>query len=86
MRAQFERVGEGAVLNNSPYDLAAAVLCLEEAGAWSPDAYGAPLASRPLSVRGPNFRSHASRLERELHAKIAAAIEAGIERLATPSG
>ena len=27
-RAAFERVGDGAVLNNSPYDLAAAVLCL----------------------------------------------------------
>ena len=33
LRAEFEEVGGGAVLNNSPYDLAAAVLCLEEAGA-----------------------------------------------------
>ena len=32
MRAEFERVGRGAVLNNSPYDLAAAALILEEAG------------------------------------------------------
>ena len=40
MRAEFERVGGGAVLNNSPYDLAAAVLCLEEAGAVVTDAYG----------------------------------------------
>ena len=31
MRERFERVGGGAVLNNSPYDLAAAALCLEEA-------------------------------------------------------
>ena len=29
MRAQFEHVGGGAVLNNSPYDLAAAILCVE---------------------------------------------------------
>ena len=29
MREAFERVGRGAVLNNTPYDLAAAVLCLE---------------------------------------------------------
>src|SRR6266540_3477097 len=28
MRAEFERVGDGAVLNNSPYDLAAATICL----------------------------------------------------------
>ncbi len=33
LRAEFVRVGGGAVLNNSPYDLAAAVLVLEEAGA-----------------------------------------------------
>ena len=33
MREEFERVGGGAVLNNSPYDVAAAALVLEEAGA-----------------------------------------------------
>ena len=33
LRARFEEVGGGAVLNNSPYDLAAAVLCVQEAGA-----------------------------------------------------
>ena len=32
MREEFEQVGGGAVLNNSPYDLAAAVLICEEAG------------------------------------------------------
>ena len=40
MRAEFERVGGGAVLNNSPYDLAAAALCVEEAGGLVTDAYG----------------------------------------------
>ena len=40
MREEFERVGGGAVLNNSPYDLAAAALILEEAGAVVTDAYG----------------------------------------------
>jgi myo-inositol-1(or 4)-monophosphatase len=87
MRAHFERVGEGAVLNNSPYDLAAAALCLEEAGAVVTDAYGAPLASRPLLGSGPDFQiSCITASNRDLHAKICAAIEAGIERLATPSG
>ena len=28
MRAAFERVGGGGVLNNSPYDLAAGALCV----------------------------------------------------------
>jgi myo-inositol-1(or 4)-monophosphatase len=87
MRAEFERVGGGAVLNNSPYDLAAAALCLEEAGAVVTDAYGAPLASRPLLGSGADFQiSCITASNRELHAKICAAIEAGIERLATPSG
>jgi myo-inositol-1(or 4)-monophosphatase len=48
MREQFERVGDGAVLNNSPYDLAAATLILEEAGAIVTDAYGRSLAGCPL--------------------------------------
>lgn len=87
MRAQFERVGEGAVLNNSPYDLAAAALCLEEAGAVVTDAYGAPLASRPLLGSGADFQiSCISAANRDLHAKICAAIDAGIERLAMASG
>lgn len=32
VREQFERVGGGAVLNNSPYDLAGACLVCREAG------------------------------------------------------
>ncbi len=87
MRARFERVGGGAVLNNSPYDLAAAVLCLEEAGAVVSDCYGAPLASRPLLGSGAEFQiSCIAASNRDLHAKICAAVEAGIERLAAASG
>src|SRR3954464_11364497 len=48
MRAEFEKVGDGAVLNNSPYDLAAATLILEEAGAVVTDAYGRSLGPCPL--------------------------------------
>ena len=50
MREEFERVGGGAVLNNSPYDLAAAALCLEEAGAVVTDA-ARRLARRPPAAR-----------------------------------
>ena len=52
MREEFERVGGGAVLNNSPYDLAAAALILEEAGAVVTDAYGRPLGPRPAARLG----------------------------------
>ncbi len=56
MRAEFERIGGGAVLNNSPYDLAAAVLCLEEGGAVVTDAYGKSVADRPLLGSSHEFQ------------------------------
>ncbi len=83
MRERFERVGGGAVLNNSPYDLAAAVLCLEEAGAVVTDAYGRELGSRPLLGSGPEFQiSCVAAANPELHAAILARLESGLERLA----
>ncbi|HSI80304.1 MAG TPA: inositol monophosphatase family protein [Solirubrobacterales bacterium] len=81
-REEFERVGGGAVLNNSPYDLAAAALCLNEAGAVITDAYGRSLDDRPLLGSGAEFQmSCVAASTPELHAAILAAIEAGIERL-----
>jgi myo-inositol-1(or 4)-monophosphatase len=56
MREQFERVGGGAVLNNSPYDLAAATLILEEAGAVVTDAYGRSLTGCPLLGSAHEFQ------------------------------
>ena len=82
MRAEFERVGDGAVLNNSPYDLAAATLILEEAGAVVTDATGAGLGERPLLGSGHEFQmSCACAANPELHAAIIAALDRGIERL-----
>ena len=84
MRERFERLGGGAVLNNSPYDIAAAALCLEEAGAVITDAYGAPLASRPLLGSGAEFQiSCIAAANAELHRGILESIERGIERLAS---
>jgi myo-inositol-1(or 4)-monophosphatase len=83
MRERFEQVGGGAVLNNSPYDLAAAALCVEEAGAVVTDAYGAPLAKRPLLGSGAEFQiSCVAAANADLHRQILEAIERGIERLA----
>ena len=56
LRAEFERVGGGQVLNNSPYDLAAAVLCLQEAGATVTDASGRPLDDRLLLGSGLEYQ------------------------------
>jgi myo-inositol-1(or 4)-monophosphatase len=80
--AAFERVGGGAVLNNSPYDLAAAALCLEEAGATVSDAAGRPLDDRPLLGSGPDFQmSCVAAANPELHRLVLAELDAGLQRL-----
>jgi myo-inositol-1(or 4)-monophosphatase len=82
IRAEFERVGDGAVLNNSPYDLAAAAICLEECGAVVTDAYGESLSARPLLGSDHEFQmSCVAAANGELHSAICAEIDAGIERL-----
>lgn len=84
MGAEFEHVGGGAILNNSPYDLAAAALCLEEAGAVISDAYGSAIMDRPLLGSGPEYQiSVVAAANQELHAAICTAIDAGVERLVT---
>lgn len=84
MREEFERVGGGALLNNSPYDLAAAVLICERAGAVVTDAHGNPLSDRPLLGSGAGFQmSCVTSANRELHDRILAAIDRGVERLAS---
>ena len=82
MRADFERVGGGAVLNNSPYDLAAAALILEESGAVVTDAYGRPLGDRPLLGSGHEFQmSVVASANRGLHDAILREVDVGVGRL-----
>jgi myo-inositol-1(or 4)-monophosphatase len=82
MRAEFERVGNGAVLNNSPYDLAAATLILEEAGAVVTDAHGRSLAGCPLLGSGHEFQmSVVASASAALHGEILRAIDAGFARV-----
>ena len=81
-QAEFERVGNGAVLNNSPYDLAAAALLLDEAGAVVTDAYGRSLGDRKLLGSGVEFQmSIVCSANRALHDAIIEQIDIGIERL-----
>jgi myo-inositol-1(or 4)-monophosphatase len=81
-RAEFERFGGGAVLNNSPYDLAAAALLLEEAGAIVTDAYGNPLADRELLGSGADFQmSIVCSANQALHDQILEQLDIGVERL-----
>jgi myo-inositol-1(or 4)-monophosphatase len=81
-RHQFEAVGGGAILNNSPYDLAAAALCLTEAGAVVTDAHGRPLDDCPLLGSGHEFQmSCVTAANAELHAKILESLDSAFERL-----
>jgi myo-inositol-1(or 4)-monophosphatase len=82
MRERFEEVGGGAVLNNSPYGFAAALLCLEEAGAVVTDAYGRSLSDRRLLGSGEEFQmSCVAAANPELHRLVLERVEAGVVRL-----
>jgi myo-inositol-1(or 4)-monophosphatase len=82
MREEFERVGNGQVLNNSPYDLAAPWLCLREAGGVVSDGWGAPLDRHRLLGSGHEFQmSSISASNRRLHAVLVHAVDVGIDRL-----
>jgi myo-inositol-1(or 4)-monophosphatase len=82
LRAEFERIGGGQVLNNSPYDLAAPWLCLREAGGIISDGWGEPLDRQRLLGAGHEYQmSSISACTPELHAELVRAIDAGIERL-----
>lgn len=87
MEEEFLRVGRGAVLNNSPYDLAAAWLCLVEAGGIVTDGWGRPLDDRPLLGTGHDFQmSSISAANQELHAQLVREVDEGIARLRAMAG
>jgi myo-inositol-1(or 4)-monophosphatase len=82
MRAEFERIGRGEILNNSPYDLAAPWLCLREAGGVISDGWGEPLDHHRLLGSGHQFQmSSISAANAELHAQLVREIDAGVARL-----
>jgi myo-inositol-1(or 4)-monophosphatase len=82
LEREFEEVGGGAVLNNSPYDLAAAVLCLLEAGAIVTDAYGEALDAKPLLGSGHEYQmSCVAAANEALHVQMLEELERGFARL-----
>jgi myo-inositol-1(or 4)-monophosphatase len=81
-RADFERVGHGAVLTNPPYDIAGAWALVREAGAVVTDARGQPLDDRPLLGSGPGHQtSFIASANPALHEAILEEVGRGIERL-----
>ena len=82
MREEFEQVGGGAVLNNSPYDLAAAALCVTEGGGVVTDARGESLDERPLLGSGPEFQmSVIASASPVLHGRLVEEVARGMSRL-----
>jgi myo-inositol-1(or 4)-monophosphatase len=87
MREQFEHVGRGEILNNSPYDLAAPWLCLTEAGGIVSDGWGEPLDRHRLLGSGHEFQmSSIAACTPRLHGQLLEAIDRGIARLRALSG
>jgi myo-inositol-1(or 4)-monophosphatase len=87
LRAEFEHVGGGQILNNSPYDLAAPWLVLREAGGVISDGWGRPLDDRRLLGTGHAFQmSSVSAATPALHTELVRAVDAGIARLIALGG
>lgn len=82
-RAAFERVGEGEVVTNFPYDVAAAALIAREAGATVTLADGRAIDDHPAVGSGEEFGiALLAAGNAELHAAILQELDRGIERLA----
>jgi myo-inositol-1(or 4)-monophosphatase len=78
----FEEVGKGAILNNSPHDLAAVGLICREGGAVFGDGWGASLQDRFLMGSDHSFQmSCVAASSQELCDRIVTAIDAGISNL-----
>jgi myo-inositol-1(or 4)-monophosphatase len=77
----FRRVGRGHVLNNSPYDLAAAYLIVREAGLPIADAAGGSLDSRPLLGSDHSYQMACIAASNdELQAKLISAVQRALTR------
>lgn len=89
-RGLFEAIAGGAVLNNNPYDVAAAKLICEEAGLPVTDAAGRSLDGAPLAGSGPDYCvSTLVAATTELAQDLVRYLDRGIERLRehmAPSG
>ncbi len=81
-RERFLALGKGRPIGLFPYDIAAALLIAQEAGAVVTDAYGRPLGgTRLLDTGEANLQSILGASNPILHGKMLAALDAGVARL-----
>ena len=84
VEARFREVGRGAVLNNSPYDVAATALVLREAGCPVTDAGGLSLDGRPLLGADMSHQmSVVASSNQRLQEAVLAEVRRGMEHLAS---
>ncbi len=82
VREMFLKIGNGAILNNYPHDLAAAALVAREAGCLVTDAYGKPLDDyKLLPPRGKGQISSIVTRDPDFHRYILHQIDLGMRRL-----
>jgi myo-inositol-1(or 4)-monophosphatase len=87
VRQTFLDVGHGNVLNNYPYDLAAAVVIASECGCTVSDASGGSLDGHLLvPAEGWGQLSSLITSNKELHRKILASLDSGMVKLARKYG
>lgn len=87
VRPLFEQVGHGAILNNSPHDLAAVGLICQEGGAIFGGGRGEPLDGRPLLGSDHRFQMACiAAANQELFDKIVASVDEGIGKLKASFG
>ena len=81
-RPRFVELGGGRPMGLFTYDIAAAALIAQEAGAVVTDAYGRSFDSTPvLDTSEANLQSIIAASTPALHAKLLAALDAGVGRL-----
>lgn len=86
-RDMFLELGHGNLLNNYPYDLAAAALIAAEAGAVVTDARGESLDGRPLIPSGGGGQlSSLVSASGKLHDAVLEKLDSGVRRLADEMG
>ncbi len=81
-RLLFEKIANGAVLNNNPYDVAAAKLICEEGGCVVTDASGSTFDDLPILGSGADYCvSTVVSATQQLHEAIIGALDRGIVRM-----
>jgi myo-inositol-1(or 4)-monophosphatase len=84
VEGRFRAVGNGGVLNNAPYDVAATTMLLEEAGCFVTDTLGRSLGSRPLLGSDVTYQmAVVASANDKVQRSLLMAISAGMERLAS---